>query len=65
MFQLPKADESFVYTVLWSSKCVIALCWFFFFLFGPHLPHVEVLRLGVNLKLKVLAHTTAPATPDP
>ena len=28
---------------------------FFFFLIGPHLQHMEVLRLGVELELQLLA----------
>ena len=38
---------------------------FFFFVFlGPHLWHMEVLRLGVELELQLPAYTTATATPD-
>ena len=40
---------------------------FFFFLvfLGPHLQHMEVPRLGVELKLKLPAYTTGTAKPDP
>ena len=41
---------------------------FFFFCFcflGPHLQHMEVPRLGVELELQPLAYTTATATRDP
>ena len=39
---------------------------FSFFVFsGPHLRHMEVPRLGVELELHLLAYTTARATPDP
>ena len=31
----------------------------------PHLQHMEVPRLGVELELQVLAYATAKATPDP
>ena len=39
---------------------------FFFFLFflGSHLRHMEVLRLGVELELQLLAYATATAIPD-
>ena len=43
---------------------VIAPVIFFFFL-GPHLRHMEVPRLGVELELQRLAYTTATATRDP
>ena len=39
------------------------VCLWFFFL-GPYLQHIEVPRLGVELKLQVLAYTTAIAMPD-
>ena len=39
---------------------------FIFLVFlGPHLKHMEVSRLGVELELQLLACTTAPAMPDP
>ena len=39
---------------------------FFFFLFlQPHLWHMEVPGLGVELEFQLLAYTTAMATPDP
>ena len=38
---------------------------FFFFLFGPHLWHMEIPRLGVESELQLPAYTIAPATPDP
>ena len=47
------------------------LIFFFVFLFcvvcflGPHLQHMEVPRLGVELELQLLAYATATATPDP
>ena len=36
-----------------------------FFLFGPHLQHMEVPRLGVELELQLPNYTTATATLDP
>ena len=38
---------------------------FFFVFLGLHLQHMEVPRLGVQLKLYLLAYATATATPDP
>ena len=38
---------------------------FFFFFLGPHLWHIEVPRLGVQLELQLLAYATATAIPDP
>jgi len=35
------------------------LSFFFFFLLGPHLWHMEVSRLGVKLELQLMAYTTA------
>ena len=32
---------------------------------GPHLWHMEVPRLGVDMELQLPAYTTAPATQDP
>ena len=37
---------------------------FFFFFLGPHLWHMEVPRLGVELELQLQALATAMATPD-
>ena len=36
-----------------------------FFFLGPHLWHMEVPRLGVELELQLLVYTTATATPNP
>ena len=44
---------------LWLSFCLSV------FLSWPHLRHMEVPRLGVELELLPLAHTTATATQDP
>ena len=42
-----------------------SFCWFLCFCFlGPHLRHMEIPRLGVELKLQLLAYTTAMATRD-
>ena len=40
------------------------ICFWFGFL-GPHLRHMDVPRLGVELELQLPACTTATATPDP
>ena len=38
---------------------------FSFFFLGPHLQHMEVPRLGVELELQLPAYAIATATPDP
>ena len=38
---------------------------FFFSFLGPHLQHIEVPRLGVELELQLQAYATATETPDP
>ena len=43
--------------------CFLLLFLFFVFL-GPHLQHMEVPMLGVELELQLPAYTTATATPD-
>ena len=40
------------------------LYYVFFFFLGPHLWHMEVLRLGMESELQLLAYATATATPD-
>ena len=45
-------------------KAVFVFLFFFFFL-GPHLRHMEVPRLEVQLELQLPAYTTATATQDP
>ena len=37
----------------------------FFFFLGPHLQHMDVTQLGVELKLQLLAYATATAMLDP
>ena len=44
---------------------VFTLCTVFVVVLGPHLQHMEVPRLGVELELQPLAYTTATATWDP
>ena len=36
-----------------------------FFFLGPHMQHMEILRLGVKLELQLPAYTIAMATWDP
>ena len=43
---------------------ILDLFYFIVFL-GPHLQHMEVSRLGVDLELQLPAFTTATAKPDP
>ena len=38
---------------------------FFFFILGLHLQHMEVPRLGVRLELQLPTYAIATATPDP
>ena len=57
-------DQYFVVD-LWMIRGAVATSFlfksfFFFFSFlGPHLWHMKVLRLGVELELQLSAHTTA------
>ena len=44
---------------------VTYLVFLFFTFLGPHLLHMEVLRLGVELELQLPTYTTAMATLDP
>ena len=39
-------------------------CFCFVFLLGPHMQHMELPRLGVELELQLPAYTTATATWD-
>ena len=48
-------------TVVWF----LFVCLFVFAFLGLDLQHLEVLRLGVESELQLLAYTTATATPDP
>ena len=45
-----------------QPQCFV--CLFVFVVLGPHLCHVEVPRLGVELELQLPAYTTATATLD-
>ena len=54
---------------LWLTLPFIMLCFLFrFFVFfcflGPHLRHIEVPRLGVELEPQLLAYVTATVMPD-
>ena len=44
--------------------CICIILLFCFVFLGPHLWHMEVPRLGVELELQLPAYTTATATPD-
>ena len=49
-----------------SGLFPFSLFFFFFFVFfWPHVWHMEVPRLAVELELRLLAYTTATATPNP
>ena len=61
---------SFLLTLNCCCCCFKPYISFFFFLpfvlfLGPHLQHMEVLRLGVQQELQLPAYTTATATPGP
>ena len=45
-------------------KLVCKDFYFFSCFLGPHLQHMEVPRLGLELELQLLAYTTAPAMQD-
>ena len=49
---------------IWTLQFSITLCIFFFFLLGPHLPHMAVSGLGVESELQLPAYTTVTAKPD-
>ena len=50
-----------------SSGCMpgFVLCFLFFFNSGLHLQHMEVLRLGIESELQLLAYTTGTAMQNP
>ena len=47
-----------------NNKSVLVFFFLFFVFLGPHVWHMEVPRLEVKMELKLLAYTTATATPD-
>ena len=49
---------------LFFCFCFCFFAFFFFCFLGPHLRHMEVPRLGVQLKLQLSAYISATATPD-
>ena len=59
------------FIIILTEDCSYVYCsdysFFFFFLgfLGPHLRHMEVPRLGVQLELQLPAYTTTTATSDP
>ena len=54
--EFPQSDEDGT----WFDHAPLFVCFS-----APHLPHVEVPRLGVQLELQLPAYTTATATSDP
>ena len=46
----------------WETN--VLFIYLFSFFLGPHLQHVEVPGLGIELELQQLAYTKATATPD-
>ena len=64
--QLPLQDtNSFPLDICLEIGLLDPMVGLFFFLLGPHLWHMEIPRLGVELELQLPAYTTATATPDP
>ena len=60
VFCPPRSWEVFVFEFYFT------FCYFCCFLFlGPHLQHMEVPRIGVELALQLQAYATATATTDP
>ena len=53
-----------LYSKVIQSYIYIYILFFFFGFLGPHLRHMEVPRLGVQLELQLLAYATAIVTPD-
>ena len=51
--------------LLWLMKLPGKKVILSFVFLGPHLQHIEVPRLGVELELQLLAYTTATAMSDP
>ena len=47
-----------------GTMLIYLFIYFCIFLKGPHLWHMEVSRLGIELELQLLAHATAIATQD-
>ena len=45
--------------------CVFIYLFIYFAFLGLHLRHMEVLRLGVQSEIQLLAYTSATAMPDP
>ena len=57
----PSSQKSLLKLKRWHLALVSL---FLFWFLGPHLQHLEVPRLGVELELQLPAYTTATATPD-
>ena len=55
----------FLHLLRWFLWSYASLKIFYFCFWGPHLWHMEVLRLGVKLELQLPFYTTATATQDP
>ena len=49
---------------MWTCFLFLFLFFWFFCLLGPHLGHMEVPRLGVQLELELPAYATATVTQD-
>ena len=55
----------FLHNLFGAYLLFIKTFFFFWSFLGPHRPHMEVPRLGVESELQLLTYTTATATLDP
>ena len=63
--EIENANRASFQRLEWWVSCVVWSVFFFFLSFlGPHLWHMEVPRLGVQLELWLLAYTTTTALRD-
>ena len=61
---IPRDHSSLCCRVGLHCLSILLLLLSFFFFLGPHVQHMEVLQLGVELELQLPAYSTAMATPD-
>ena len=62
---VPKAGPRDITSILFYFISPYLTLFYFIVFLGPHLQHMEILRLGVQLELQLPAYTTATATLDP
>ena len=56
--------EYFYQPFIFFMSILVLFFFFLFLIFGLHLSHLEVPRVGAESELQLPAHTTATATPD-